>query len=324
MDDIYFEFFKNFLKISYFIIPDFSEITILFLLFFFLFQSSSLGQMNCYVSGLKINNNNYNFSVQKDSLGTRDIQLTPFSNLGNNILHSITGTENILLQFAGIASTYAISSTNIDSRASTYFRDHDQYAQYAGPAVTLDETLPITTGAFLYILGKISSDNQMVGASYAVLQTGLITLGYISLLKAITGRAYPKANDAPSDRRLVSQTFHYGFLRDGVYHGWPSGHTGAAMAVASSLSHYYPDKTWLKILSYSWVAYSAASVTVNHKGTMHWFSDAIAACFMTYSIGKSVGNFYRGKITNNEENVRFRILPVVDSDYTGIYLTYKF
>ena len=96
------------------------------------------------------------------------------------------------------------------------------------------------------------------------------------------------------------------------------------MAVASSLSHYYPDKTWLKILSYSWVAYSAASVTVNHKGTMHWFSDAVAAAFMTYSIGKSVGNFYRNKVTSNEENVRFRILPVVDADYTGIYLTYMF
>jgi membrane-associated phospholipid phosphatase len=264
------------------------------------------------------------FVANSDSLNNQDIQLTPFSNLGNNILQSFSGAENIMLQLAGIASTYAISSTNVDSRVSTYFRDHDQYAQYAGPAVTLDETLPISTGVFLYILGKLNSDNQMVGASYAVLQTGLITLAYISFLKAITGRAYPKANDAPSDRGLVSQTFHYGFLRDGVYHGWPSGHTGAAMAVASSLSHYYPDKTWLKILSYSWVAYSAASVTVNHKGTMHWFSDAIAACFMTYSIGKSVGDFYRGKVSNNEENVKFKILPVVDADYTGLYFSYKF
>jgi hypothetical protein len=270
-----------------------------------------------------LSNKDEKLITRSDSLNNSDLILTPFSNLGNNILQSFSGTDNILLQFAGLASTYLISASNIDSRISTYSRDHD-YSNYARPAVIIGQTLPITAGVFLYIYGKLSSDDKMIGASYAVLQSGLITLGYISLLKAITGRAYPKVNDEPSDRSLVSQTFLYGFLRHGVYQGWPSGHTGAAMAVASSLSHFYPDKTWLQVLSYSWVAYTLASVSVNHRGTMHWFSDAVAASFMTYSIGKSVGNFYKGKMEDKQRNTKFQILPVVDSDYTGINLSYTF
>lgn len=204
--------------------------------------------------------------------------LTPFSNIGSNIAESFTGWDNILLQAAGIFSTVAISTSNIDNRVSTYFRDNQSYTSFAVPAVTLGSTLPLTAGAFLYIYGKLNKDNRMIGASFAVLQA----------------------------------------------HGWPSGHVGGTMSVASTLANYYSEKSWMRILSYSWVGYTMASVTIFHKGTMHWLSDAIAAGFMTYSIGKSVGNFYRNELPDNSKEVKFRLLPIVDSDYSGIYLSYSF
>lgn len=268
--------------------------------------------------------NNDNLIKYTDSSAASIVRLNPFSNIGCNIVNSFTGTENIMLQLSGIAATAAIASSNIDNRVSTYFRDNESYSKFAQPAVIIGATLPLTAGAFLYTYGKLSKDNRMVGASFAVLQAGLITVSYISLLKGITGRAHPDPNDAPLDRSQVSRTFHFGIVRSGIYRGWPSGHVGGAMAVASSLSSYYPEKTWLKVLSYSWVGYTMASVSVFHKGTMHWFSDAVAAGLMTYSIGTSVGKFYHGELTDKSEKVKFKILPVFSYDYSGVYMGYSF
>lgn len=262
----------------------------------------------------------------KDPAGARDPQyelhISPFDNIGNNFLNSFSGYKS-LLQLAGIASTVGIIHSDADYHISTYFMDHPSYANIALPAVVLGSTLPITTGGVLYLIGKHNSDNRMIGASFAVLQAGLITVVYISVLKGITGRAHPDASSA-ADRRAVSSQFNFGLVRGGIYRGWPSGHVGAAMSVASALSHYYPEKTWLKYLSYGWVAYTMAGVSAFHKGTMHWFSDAVAASLMTYTIGASVGNYYRNAMENKEEDVKFRFLPFTAGDYSGIYLSYSF
>lgn len=268
--------------------------------------------------------------AQKDSLqvpvqqqqNETELHLSPFDNIGNNFLNAFSGYKG-LLQLAGIASTYAIIHTNADYHVSTYFEDHPSYANIALPAVVLGSTLPLTTGGVLYFLGKHNDDNRMIGASFAVIQAGLITVAYISVLKGITGRAHPDANST-ADRKEVSSQFNFGFVRSGIYRGWPSGHVGAAMSVASALSHYYPEKTWLKYLSYGWVAYTMAGVSAFHKGTMHWFSDAVAASLMTYTIGASVGNYYRNMMEGNKEDVKFRFLPFAGGDYSGIYLSYSF
>lgn len=269
--------------------------------------------------------------VQKDSLqiplqqeeqNQTALHISPFDNIGNNFLNAFSGYKG-LLQLAGIASTYALIHTDVDYHVTTYFMDHSSYANYALPAVVLGSTLPITTGGVLYFLGKHNNDNRMIGASFAVLQSGLLTVAYISVLKGITGRAHPDAS-SPADRKAVSSQFNFGLVRSGIYRGWPSGHVGGAMAVASALSNYYPEKTWLKYLTYGWVAYTMASVSAFHKGTMHWFSDAVAASMMTYTIGASVGTYYRNVMEHNNEDVKFRFLPIAGSDYSGIILSYSF
>lgn len=273
------------------------------------------------VSAINFNNSQQN--GYSDTAGYSQASLTPFSHIWGNIADSFSGWDNILLQAAGISSTALIVSSGLDSRISTYFRDNQSYNGYALPGVIAGSTLPITAGAFLYIYGKIQQDNRMIAASFAVLQAGLITVAYISVLKGITGRTHPDPADTPSDRRRVSRTFNFGVVRGGIYRGWPSGHVGGTMAVASTLSNFYPEKNWLKILSYGWVAYTMASVSVFHKGTMHWFSDAVAAGFMTYSIGSSVGRFYRGALPEDTQDLRFRFLPIAGPEYSGISFSYS-
>ncbi|MGE5352586.1 MAG: phosphatase PAP2 family protein, partial [Acidobacteriota bacterium] len=252
-----------------------------------------------------------------------ELHLSPFDNIGNNFLNAFSG-YNGLLQLAGIASTYVLIHTNVDYHVTTYAMDHTSDANYALPGVVLGSTLPITTGGVLYFLGKHNNDKKMVAASFAVLQAGLLTVAYISVLKGITARAHPDPNST-ADRKEISRQFNFGFFRGGIYHGWPSGHVGGAMAVASALSNFYPEKTWLKYLTYGWVAYTMASVSIFHKGTMHWFSDAIAASLMTYTIGASVGKYYRNMVDNsNNGDVKFRFLPFAGGDYSGISFSYSF
>ena len=88
-------------------------------------------------------------------------------------------------------------------------------------------------------------------------------------------------------------------MRGGIFWGWPSGHTSSTMAVVSALTNFYPEKTWLKIAGYSYVAYMIFAVSSLNRGGMHWFSDAIAAAFMSYAIGSTVGKYYRNQFKNS-------------------------
>ena len=91
-------------------------------------------------------------------------------------------------------------------------------------------------------------------------------------------------------------------MRGGIFWGWPSGHTSTTMAVVSALTNYYPDKTWLKVAGYSLVAYTIFAVSAVNRGGMHWFSDAIAASFMSYAIGSTVGKYYRNMYSPNNKS----------------------
>ena len=152
--------------------------------------------------------------------------------------------------------------------------------------------LPFVVGGGLFAYAKLNNNNEALGASFAVLQASLIEFLYNSTLKAITGRADPDWRHN-TDMDSLSKTFLFGFLRGGIFWGWPSGHTSSTMAVVSALTNYYPDKTWLKIAGYSWVAYTIFGVSSVNRGGMHWFSDAIAAALMSYAIGSTVGKYYR-------------------------------
>ena len=221
--------------------------------------------------------------------------LTLFSNIGNNIGDSFRG-NNLYLHLAGVASTILIVTTNTDYKVNKFFYEHQEFGNVASPITRIGFYLPFVVGGSLYAYGKLKSDDEALGASFAVLQSSMIALAYNSLLKAITGRPHSDpANE--KDMEGLSKTFRFGLLRGGVFWGWPSGHTSSTMAVVSSLTNYYPDKNWLKIAGYSLVAYMIYGVTSVHGGRMHWFSDAVAAAFMSYAIGSTVGKFYRSKFS---------------------------
>ena len=233
--------------------------------------------------------------------GTGGSNLNLFGNFGNNILDSFRG-KNIYLHLTAIASTALFVTTDVDYNVEDFFNQHEEYGKWARPILYTGELLPFAAGGGLFAYAKIKNDNQALGASFAVLQATLIEFMYNSTLKAITGRSSPdwRHNE---DMEGLSKTFRFGFLRGGIYWGWPSGHTAATMATVSALTNYYPDKTWLKVAGYGWVAYTIFGVSSINRGGMHWFSDAAAGALMSYAVGSTVGKYYR-RIYNSLNSTR--------------------
>ncbi len=254
--------------------------------------SLSLNSSNTYKG------NDFGFSASASLFNRSNIiaqqsppDITLFGNFGNNILDSFKG-NNIYYHLAGIASTALIVSLNVDYYVEHYFNQHEEYGKWGRPVVFTGMFLPFIAGGSLYAYGKIKNNEEAVGASYAVLQASLIEFLYNSALKAITGRPNPNWRNN-SDMESLSKSFRFGFMRGGIFWGWPSGHTSTTMAVVSALINYYPNSAWLKAAGYSLVAYTIFGVSSVNRGGMHWFSDAVAAAFMAYAIGSTVGKYYR-------------------------------
>jgi len=225
--------------------------------------------------------------------------LNIFGNFGNNIIDSFK-RKNIYLHLTAIASTAILVTADADYTVEHFFNENPDYGSWARPILYTGEFLPFAAGGSLFAYAKIKNDNEALGASFAVLQASLIEFLYNSTLKAITGRPGPdwRHNE---DMEGLSKTFRFGFLRGGIYWGWPSGHTTTTMAVVSALTNYYPDKTWLKIAGYGWVAYTMFGVSSIGRGGMHWFSDAVAGALMSYAVGSTVGKYYR-RVYNSQNS----------------------
>ena len=267
------------------------------------------------------NNSTLNKSI-KSNYNPDPPDLTLFSNIGKNFINSFKG-DNLYLHLAGIASTIVLVNGNVDYHVEHYFNQNPQFGQAASPIIRVGTLFPFIVGGSLYALGKINSNNETLGASFAVLQSSLLAFLYNSFLKAITGRMHPDWKHY-SDMKDLSKTFRFGFMRGGIFWGWPSGHTSSMMAVISALTSFYPHKTWLKIAGYSMAAYMIYGVSSFHRGGMHWFSDAVAAALMSYAIGSTVGKYYRSLFngTNTAQNSNNSLQ--VEPNPIGITLSFNF
>jgi membrane-associated phospholipid phosphatase len=187
------------------------------------------------------------------------------------------------------------------------------------------EYFPFIAGGSLFAYAKLRNDREVLGASFAVLQASLIEFLYNSALKAVTGRPNPDWRHV-SDMDSLSRTFRFGFLRGGVFWGWPSGHTAATMAVVSALTSYYPDKTWLKVVGFGLVGYTMFGVSANNRGGMHWFSDALAGALMSYAVGSTVGKYYRNAYSGQTQTSSLQppANPSMGFNPTGITVTFMF
>jgi hypothetical protein len=239
----------------------------------------------------------------------------PFHALGDNTLDAFTGGD-ALLHLAGVAATPPLIVLDVDADVHSFFAARPTLGQLSWPARVGGGVLPGLVGVPMLIWG----DDEDVAGAWAVVQSAGLTVAYVSVLKAFTGRPGPTLEGDPAEQ---SREFQWGFLRNGIVEGWPSGHVAVTTATMSTLVAYYPDSTWLPWVAGGTVAYMIYGVSSFDRGQMHWFSDAVAGLFMGYAIGHTVGERFRADVDGVSApppTVRWR--PWIDGDTVGLGLSW--
>ena len=154
------------------------------------------------------------------------------------------------------------------------------------PAVGIGGLLPLAVPLFLLVVGFIIQRSRAILTGWAVGQAALLGSLISSTCKAFTGRVHP-AHVAGEDTGSCLSRF--GWLRGGVFWGWPSSHATIAFAMAMTVFTLYPKQRWLGVVALLYAFYVGLGVSM----TIHWFSDFVAgAPICSIIIGIVVGKSF--------------------------------
>jgi membrane-associated phospholipid phosphatase len=160
------------------------------------------------------------------------------------------------------------------------------------PAVYAGWIVPFAVPLSTYIYGRIDKNDDLQITGLAVGQAALDGWLISTTMKVFTGRVPPTKLKDGDD---IRGDFRFGFLKGGANNGWPSSHTTAAFAMATTLAELYPDNMTVKVCSYAYASFIGLGVSTN----IHWFSDVFAGALIGYAIGKTVGSNFRNLMNNS-------------------------
>jgi membrane-associated phospholipid phosphatase len=249
-------------------------------------------------------------------IATSDSSLVPitrvFDGMGRNALGSIEYNYGLNYIIGG-AATYGIVKNGFDWRWYRNAQENKWISNAGFVAVGVGPLASVAVPLGLYLYGRSNEDRRMQITGLAMGQAAILGALISSGLKAFTGRVPPNEHKNLND---YSQQFRFGFLRGGVYQGWPSSHTTTAFAMAVTLTKLYPDNATIRYGALAYASLIGLGVSTN----IHWFSDAVAGAFMGYAIGAVVGEGYRGLLngTSGNQSYGFYVMP------TGVGITYRF
>jgi membrane-associated phospholipid phosphatase len=152
------------------------------------------------------------------------------------------------------------------------------------PAVVIGQLIPMTVPLYLLLVGGIAQNAVTARTGWALGQAALLGWFMASLYKAFTGRVHLPHGVVVD----TSHVFQFGFMRGGIFWGWPSSHTATAFAMAFTLFTLFPRPKWLRIGVVIYALYIGVGVSM----TIHWFSDFVAGAIMGTVIGVTIGKSY--------------------------------
>jgi membrane-associated phospholipid phosphatase len=205
-----------------------------------------------------------------------------FVTLSRNFIGCFAGWK-IAWHIVAIILTVVLVRSGFDWRYFLATRD-PALRQWLWPAVVIGMFLPVILPLVLIAAGAMARNGRIAVAGWGIGQAAL--LGYLVSIayKAITGRAHP-AHNAGDD---ISQVFRFGFLRGGVFWGWPSSHTTVAFAMAVAVFVLCPKQRWLGCAAILYACYVGIGVSM----TIHWFSDFVAGAIIGSVVGVVVGKCF--------------------------------
>lgn len=200
--------------------------------------------------------------------------------LPSNFLRSFWG-KFLVWHIVAIALTYIIVTSGLDWWWFLHTRSSVLNA-VSFPAILLGGLGAIILPFLLLGIGKFRKSSKITMTGWAVGQAAFLGWLISSIYKAFTGRIQPNPQNTSTN---ISHQFHFGFLKHGIFWGWPSSHTTVAFAIALALVTMFPENKNMK-----WVALIAALyVGLGVSFNIHWFSEFIAGTIIGSAIGITVG-----------------------------------
>jgi membrane-associated phospholipid phosphatase len=196
--------------------------------------------------------------------------------------------KNIFYHISAALLTYALVVSGLDwhfyeATRSPYFEVLIFAAGLGGFFV------PVLVPVGMYVVGEFRKDLSLVAKGSASAQAVIIALVISSFYKALTGRIQPEFLTQTSALD-ISRDFNFGFLRHGIFWGWPSSHATVACALAATLFVLYADNS---IVRYA-VLFYALLVSLGAAIGFHWLSDVLAGAIIGTLIGMVVASAARG------------------------------
>jgi membrane-associated phospholipid phosphatase len=210
-----------------------------------------------------------------------------FDNFFSNIKKIFFG-YNLLWHALAIVSTYFLVVSGFDWFYASQFRTSIA-REFILPALLLGGLLPIVIPLGLLVSGAFQKNRKQLNLGFAIGQAAILGSLISSFYKALTGRVPPRLFDAASSLTDISHKFQFGFLRGGIFWGWPSSHTTIAFAMAVTVCMLYPKNKLVVALSLLYALYIGLSVSIS----IHWFSEFTAGAIIGSVIGTVVGRSFR-------------------------------
>ncbi|HXR47610.1 MAG TPA: phosphatase PAP2 family protein [Candidatus Limnocylindrales bacterium] len=213
-----------------------------------------------------------------------------FLTLPRNLVGCFKGWK-LVWHLVAILLTFILVMSGFDWRYFLATRS-PELRSWMFPAVIIGGLLPFYLPLALLAAGYITRNARTILTGWAVAEAELLGALIVIAYKAFTGRAHPMHSVGQD----ISHVFHFGFLRGGVFWGWPSSHTTIAFAMAVTVFTLYPKQRWVGLVAILYAFYVGIGVSM----TIHWFSDFVAGAIIGSAIGTVVGKSYSGKTPNIE------------------------
>ncbi len=154
-----------------------------------------------------------------------DPQRTLTWHLSEHVTDSYSG-QNGLTHIGAVGATWLLIESGVDADVQAWAARHSETFSIAASAPALIGGFFVPVAVPLYMMRSDATRTRDGGMAAA--QAVLVSFAATNLLKAVTGRLPPNA-EMPRDPRMPrdadrrSRRFRFGFLRGGIFHGWPSG-----------------------------------------------------------------------------------------------------
>ena len=139
--------------------------------------------------------------------------------------------------------------------------------------------MPVLVPLGLYLVGETRRDDRLMRIAGRVAQAVVIASLLTILYKAFTGRLEPDFMYMVGIDD-ISREFNVGFLRHGIFWGWPSSHAAVASAGALVLVRLVR----MRLVTIAACAY-ALIVCVGAAVGFHWLSDVVAGAILGTLVG---------------------------------------